>query len=192
MTIGHDATIFRGTTSTGARCRIVAGAAQPAVPTATEATDSGKAACESPSDPDQPLVVDMPPEDRADLEIAMRGKVAVVAYDCKSLKVLRDCRVEGEYAFFGTTVQEKTVRLTTNDEISVVCEPPGDHLVANGVDVEILRASSEAPGDSLTLTTSADVPLGRLGSVTIRREMRASRALGSRRSEPGSTKERPD
>ena len=105
-------------------------AVQPRPPTAKEAIDPGKPACDSPADPDQPLVVDMPPEDRTDLEVAMRGKVAVVAYDCKSLKVLRDCHVDGDYAFFGTTLQEKTVRLTSSDEISVNLPLTGAGLIA--------------------------------------------------------------
>ena len=53
----------------------------------------------------------MEPEQRIDLEGAMREGVAVLSYDCKSMKVLRDCHVDGPYGFFGTTLQEKVLQL---------------------------------------------------------------------------------
>jgi TPR repeat protein len=105
-------------------------AVQPDAPTAKQAVDSSKAACQHPSDADQPLVVDMPPEQRTDLEIAMRTKIAIVSYDCKSMKIFRDCHVDGDYSFFGTTLQEKTVRLKSADEISVNLPLAGAGLIA--------------------------------------------------------------
>lgn len=47
------------------------------------------------------------------------------------------------------------------------CEPPGDRLVAAGVDVEILRVDADA--SSARLALSEDVAAGALGALTIRR-----------------------
>ena len=57
----------------------------------------------------RPLAVDWTPEDRADLEVAMKQGVAVVAYDCKQARILRDCRVDGNYGFVGTTLKEQVI-----------------------------------------------------------------------------------
>ncbi len=45
----------------------------------------------------EPLVVDWEAHQRADVEEAMQDGVAVVAYDCKSLRLLKGCSVDGSY-----------------------------------------------------------------------------------------------
>src|SRR5689334_7126808 len=55
----------------------------------------------------EPLVVDLQPEQRGELEIAMREGVAAVHYDCKQpLKVLRDCKIAGDYGFKGMQTKQ--------------------------------------------------------------------------------------
>lgn len=75
------------------------------------------AACTSPPDLARPLAVDWRPEDRADLEVAMKRGVAVVSYDCKEARVLRDCHVEGGYGFVGINTKEQVIRLRGADEL---------------------------------------------------------------------------
>jgi len=41
----------------------------------------------------------------------MHDGVAVVAYDCKKLRLLRDCRVDGTYGFVGTTTKKQTIAI---------------------------------------------------------------------------------
>lgn len=65
----------------------------------------------------EPLVVDWQPEQRGDLEVSMKQGVAVVAYDKSGLKLLRDCKIDGSYGFFGTTTKEQVVRLQSEDEL---------------------------------------------------------------------------
>ncbi len=65
----------------------------------------------------EPLVVDWKPEQRGDLEVLMKDGVAVVAYSCKGLKVLKDCKVDGQYGFLGMTKKEQLVRLQNSDEL---------------------------------------------------------------------------
>lgn len=63
-----------------------------------------------------PLVVDMP--DRAFLEGAMADGVVFVNYDCDTLTILDDCRLEGEYTYSGLSRAEELVTLENNDEVA--------------------------------------------------------------------------
>jgi uncharacterized protein len=92
-------------------------AVQPSAPTYANAT--GALACTTTPTLARPLAVDWRPEDRADLEVAMKQGLAVVAYDCKQARVLRDCRVDGSYGFVGTTTKEQLIRLTGSDEVRI-------------------------------------------------------------------------
>jgi TPR repeat protein len=65
----------------------------------------------------QPLIVDWKAESRADLEVTMRRGVAVVAYDCKALRVLPDCTLDGNYSFIGVSFKEQKLQLKTTGEI---------------------------------------------------------------------------
>lgn len=64
-----------------------------------------------------PIVVDWPASARADLEEAMEGGVAVVAYSCDSVKVLPDCKVEGEYGYLGVTPKKESSLVEGSDNI---------------------------------------------------------------------------
>lgn len=75
--------------------------------------------CRAPGEEGEPLVVDWPTEQRGDLETAMKGGIAVVAYDCKTVKVLSDCQGEGKYNFTGITMQEEVIRMEDADEIAL-------------------------------------------------------------------------
>src|SRR5580700_9362941 len=68
--------------------------------------------------PGQCRAIDWPPEKRVDLEVAMRQGIPVVAYDCKSIRLLPECKVDGSYGFVGTTTKEQVIRLDNADELS--------------------------------------------------------------------------
>lgn len=73
-------------------------AVRPEAPTASSAT--GRDECgRTGTKTLEPLVVDMQPEKRADLESALREKGSLIAvrYTCDELVVVRDCRVRGTY-----------------------------------------------------------------------------------------------
>jgi TPR repeat protein len=99
---------------TAAACSSGAAAVRPAAPTYAGAVGE-RCAVGDPSP--QPLVVDWRPEARADLEVAMRRGVAVVAYDCHQLRVLPDCTVAGGYDFVAVTPKEEQIDLKDADEI---------------------------------------------------------------------------
>ncbi len=66
----------------------------------------------------EPLIVDLSPNDRLDLEVAMKGGVAVVRYDCQSLKVVKGCTMAGKYEFAGVSRKEHVVQMTSSDELA--------------------------------------------------------------------------
>ncbi len=106
-----------GTLALSAGCS-AGGAAEsvrPKDPTAAGALD--EAECHSVENGGEPLVVDWKPDQRGDLEVAMHDGVAVVAYSCQGLKLLKDCRIEGQYGFIGMTRKEQVVRLSNADEV---------------------------------------------------------------------------
>jgi len=64
------------------------------------------------------MVVDWTPEARGDLEVAMKEGVALLAYDCKSAKLVPACSLAGAYGYIGTTRREKKIEMSTADEIA--------------------------------------------------------------------------
>jgi hypothetical protein len=95
---------------------------QPTVPTVTGSTASGGggtaiAACKG-GDRHDLMVVDWTPELRGDLEVAMKEGLAVVGYDCKSMKLVATCSLAGSYGYIGTTRREKKIEMSSSDEIA--------------------------------------------------------------------------
>ena len=78
----------------------------------------------------EPLVVDWQPEQRGDLEVSMKQGVAIVAYDKEGLRLLRDCKIDGSYGFFGTTTKEQVVRLKSEEELRANLPTFGGALAA--------------------------------------------------------------
>jgi hypothetical protein len=65
---------------------------------------------------DKPLVVDADESLRGEIEVAMAHGIAVVAYDCKKIRIL-NCKAQGDYAYSGFTTQQERVQLRNADEI---------------------------------------------------------------------------
>lgn len=88
----------------------------PSYAAAVGETKRAAAVCHAVDAEGSPLVVDWKPEERADLEVAMRKGVAVVRYDCEALRLLPDCRADGDYGFVGVTRKEQVISLNDADE----------------------------------------------------------------------------
>jgi hypothetical protein len=101
---------------------------RPADPTAREATGES---CTAVADHGQPLVVDWKSHERANLEEAMAGGVAVVAYDCRMLRLLGDCHLDGSYGTLGISRKEEVIELENADEIKANLPTFGGKLVAD-------------------------------------------------------------
>ncbi|HVJ18723.1 MAG TPA: hypothetical protein VM686_25050, partial [Polyangiaceae bacterium] len=84
---------------------------------ATALDESDTVVCRDVTSGAEPLIVDWKPEQRGNLEIAMKDGVAVVAYSCDGIKLLDACKLDGEYGFVGMTRREQVVRLNSSDEV---------------------------------------------------------------------------
>jgi TPR repeat protein len=118
-----------------------ASALRPEAPKYADA--AGEVACTIPLQVAKPLAVDWQPADRGDLEVEMKRGIAVVEYDCKSARVLRDCQVEGSYGFVGTPLKEQIVRLDDANEISANLPFSGGKLagqMARGASLDVAVA----------------------------------------------------
>ncbi|MEB2314144.1 MAG: hypothetical protein OZ928_20045 [Polyangiaceae bacterium] len=113
-----------------------------ALPTAT--ATSGRALC-APSETraSELLVVDLQPEARGDLEIAMRRGVAVVSWDCQRLVILPGCELDAPYAFAGTSPKEQVVEMASGDAVRATLPLTGARL-AGELSGEFSRGGSLA------------------------------------------------
>lgn len=127
----------------------VAQAIRPTETTAAQAlNEQGSGAeCKEVGREGKPLVVDWKPEQRGDLEVAMKQGVAVVKYDCNSIKLLENCHLDGSYGFKGIVLKQQVVRLSDADEIKVNLPLAGASLAAN------IQASA-GRGSALDLATA--------------------------------------
>ena len=90
----------------------------------------GEAQCRQVPQRGSPLVVDWTSAQRANLEEAMAGGIAVVAYDCKNIELLPECSVPGGYGYMGVTTKEDVVQLASSDEIQANLPLAGATLAA--------------------------------------------------------------
>ncbi len=101
-----------GTKNTGEQIR-------PQDPTFNNARGGAKdppAVCHNVQAEGTPLIVDWEPEERGDLEVAMKQGVAVVHYDCKGIKLLPDCHPAGAYGFMGMNKKEQMIAIDNADQ----------------------------------------------------------------------------
>ncbi|MCA9598322.1 MAG: sel1 repeat family protein [Myxococcales bacterium] len=111
----HKAFVIPVMVLSGCGTGAVAEQVRPDDPTAARAL--GEAECRDVAAGAEPLVVDWKPEQRGDLELAMKDGLAVVKYSCDGITVLPDCHIDGSYAFSGMTRKEQVVRLENSDEL---------------------------------------------------------------------------
>ncbi|KYF92676.1 Sel1 repeat protein [Sorangium cellulosum] len=65
----------------------------------------------------EPLIVDWLTTRRSDLGLAMKEGVAVVSYDCTTLKLLAQCKLQGTYSYAGVSRNENVIQLTNPAEM---------------------------------------------------------------------------
>lgn len=117
-----------------------ASALRPPAPTAAKAFGEASGTCAT--DGDAPLVVDWPSHRRAELEATLRsGGVLLARYDCKTLRVMPDCRANGGYAYQRVTLKEDVVRMSDADSIRARLPLAGAGLAAE-LEGSLARGSS--------------------------------------------------
>jgi len=81
-------------------------------------TNGGAKACAGAPKYAKPLIVDLEPDTRVDLEAAMKRGVVVVNYDCATIRVLATCKVpEAVYEYAGVTRREQVLQIKNSDEL---------------------------------------------------------------------------
>lgn len=100
-------------------CSRAAQATRPDDATASEAIGERGERCEEADRIGEanPFVVDWTDTDRGYLEATMDTGVAVVHYDCNGMKLLRRCRVEGDYAY--SPISRKDTVVAMRDEATL-------------------------------------------------------------------------
>jgi uncharacterized protein len=95
----------------------VGDAIRPKEGTASEALgESSVGACEA--DYAKPLIIDISPEDRGDLEAKLKSGGPVVHFDCKSMKILPTCRMKNvKYNWVGYTPKAQLVEMESGDDL---------------------------------------------------------------------------
>jgi TPR repeat protein len=84
------------------------------------ASESGPAVQCSPSDDDRTLIVDLDSSDRKTIEemVGIKKVVPVVAYDCKSLKILPTCKLDAEFTYIGSSSRERVIEIESFDKVA--------------------------------------------------------------------------
>ena len=69
--------------------------------------------------PSTPLIVDWQPEQRTDLEAAIREGVVVVRLDKKGLKILGGCKLaHGDYGYVGVVTKKEVIQLKSAQQVA--------------------------------------------------------------------------
>ena len=86
----------------------------------------------------EPLIVDWKTNDQLELTVAMQKGVAVIAYDCKSIRLVKGCSAPGQYGFTPiASVLQEAVQINDADEVKASLPFSGGKLGG-----EISRGSS--------------------------------------------------
>jgi hypothetical protein len=104
----------------------------------------GGASCTTVPSSAEPLVVDWSTNDQVDLTVAMKAGVALVAFDCKSIRLVKNCSAKGAYAFtsVGSAIEE-AVKIQNADEAKASLPFSGAKLGAQlqrGASIDIALA----------------------------------------------------
>ncbi len=121
----------------------LASAASCGRPTATPAPPQPDAAaqCDPMSGYATALIVDWPAAARVEVEQTVRERLAVVAYDCNGIRLLKGCRAEGTYRYGGVERKEQKLRLASADEIRAYL-PFGGQRLAGDLAADLARGGA--------------------------------------------------
>ena len=80
---------------------------------------TGRVSVLVPDGPSTPLIVDWQPEQRTDLETAIRQGVVVVRLDKKGLRILNGCTLaHGDYGYVGVVTKKEVIQLKTAQQVA--------------------------------------------------------------------------
>jgi len=102
-----------------------------------------------------PRIVMLPPEQRGDIETALGRGLLVVHYDCRTLSLLPDCALAGQYSYVGITPREQVISIANREELRVnfpLNDGQLEHDLQSGTHLEF---ASAIVGQSATVKRSA-------------------------------------
>lgn len=136
-------------------------AARPKEVSASEAMGDQQVQC-SASDDDRTLIVDLDASDRKTIEEMVSSKkvVPIVAYDCKTLKILPTCKLETEFSYIGSSPRERVIEIESFDKVAA--------------DIPLASASFKA---SVQAGRRVDIALAEVGSKSSALELVAKPQL---------------
>ncbi len=83
------------------------------------ANATGRVSVPVPDGPSTPLIVDWQPEQRTDLETAIREGVVVVRLDKKGLRILPGCKLaHGDYGYVGVVTKKEVIQLKSAQQVA--------------------------------------------------------------------------
>ena len=131
---------------------------------------TGRVAVAVTDGPTTPLIVDWQPEQRTDLEAAIREGVVVVRLDKKGLKILAGCKLQhGDYGYVGVVTKKEVIQLKTAQQVAANLPLTGGVLGAQ-IGGELSRGAtlelSFVPTDRATLQTTVEPNIFALGDAT--------------------------
>lgn len=138
----------------------VAQTIRPDDPTASDALGEKKGECHDVAGGGEPLIVDWKPDERTDLEVAMKDGVVVVAYSCEGIRLLPECKLEGGYGFVAVTRKEQVVRLKDADEVRANLPLSGAKLgaeMARGASLDVAVVTVGKKRTTWSEPTTADL-----------------------------------
>jgi len=158
LTLGVLSVSFSASALAGCAGHSAGSAARPKEMSANEAlaSENGAAVQCSASDDDRTLIVDLDASDRKTIEemVGTKKVVPVVAYDCKSLKILPTCKLEAEFSYIGSSSRERVIEIESFDKVAADIPLASASLKANvqaGRKVEIALAEVGSKSSALEL-----------------------------------------
>jgi uncharacterized protein len=118
LLVATSLSIAVGLTASACSPGLVGQSLRPEEPKGWDVIEPGAGQCRQVSSFGEPLIVDWEAHQRANVEEAMHDGVAVVAYDCKKLRLLKGCHIDGTYGFMSVSKKEQTVRFENADEVA--------------------------------------------------------------------------
>jgi hypothetical protein len=108
------------------------------------------------SDDDRTLIVDLDASDRKTIEEMVGNKkvVPVVAYDCKTLKILPTCKLDAEFTYIGSSSRERVIEIESSDKVAADIPLASASLkasVSGGRKVEIALAEVGSKSSAMEL-----------------------------------------
>ncbi|HUS68038.1 MAG TPA: tetratricopeptide repeat protein [Kofleriaceae bacterium] len=130
---------------------------------------TGRVAVAVTDGPTTPLIVDWQPEQRTDLEAAIREGVVVVRLDQKGLKILPGCKLQhGDYGYVGVVTKKEVIQLKTAQQVAANLPLTGGVLgaqiggeLSRGATLDIKLAIVGRHATTWTEVTTADLAKGR-------------------------------